>query len=60
MRLFEAVKNTVSAFDAAVWLGMKPNRSKLVCCPYHDDRHPSMKVDKRFYCFAWGGKGRCN
>mgnify|MGYP002247835466 CR=1 FL=1 len=29
----------------------------MVCCPFHDDRHPSMKVDKGFCCFACGTKG---
>ena len=21
-------------------------------CPFHDDKHPSMKVDRRFHCFG--------
>lgn len=29
----------------------------MVCCPFHNDRHPSMKVDKGFYCFGCGEKG---
>ena len=29
----------------------------MVCCPFHDDRHPSMKVEKGFCCFACGVKG---
>lgn len=24
----------------------------MACCPFHDDRTPSMKVDKRFHCFG--------
>ena len=54
MRLFEAVKDAVSAYDAAVDAGFKPNRSKMICCPFHNDKHPSMKVDKRYICFACG------
>ena len=27
------------------------------CCPFHDDRHPSMKVDTRFHCFGCGADG---
>ena len=57
MRLFEAVKNAVSAYDAAVDAGFKPNRSKMICCPFHNDKHPSMKVDKKYYCFACGARG---
>ena len=29
----------------------------MVCCPFHDDRHPSMKVDRRFHCFACQADG---
>ena len=24
----------------------------MACCPFHDDRTPSMKVDKRFHCLS--------
>ena len=24
----------------------------MACCPFHDDKHPSMKVDRRFHCFG--------
>ena len=57
MNLFEAVKENVTAYDVATMIGLKPNRSKMVCCPFHDDRHPSMKVDTRYYCFGCGAKG---
>jgi DNA primase len=23
---------------------LKPNRNKMVCCPFHDDKNPSMQV----------------
>ena len=29
----------------------------MVCCPFHNDRTPSMKVDSRFYCFGCGASG---
>jgi DNA primase len=22
--------------------GLHPNRNKMMCCPFHDDKHPSM------------------
>ena len=52
MRLFEAVKANVTASQAAAYCGFTPNRSKMICCPFHNDKHPSMKVDKRYYCFG--------
>lgn len=57
MNLFEAVKSNVTASDAATMIGLKPNRSKMICCPFHGDKHPSMKIDKRYYCFGCGARG---
>ena len=57
MNLFEAVKANVNAADVAAMAGLHPNRNKMICCPFHNDRHPSMKVDKRYYCFGCGAKG---
>ena len=57
MSVFELVKANVTAYDVAVAEGFNPTRNKLICCPFHNDKHPSMKVDKRFYCFSCGEKG---
>ena len=27
--------------------GLKPNRNSMICCPFHDDKTPSMKVYER-------------
>ncbi len=29
----------------------------MACCPFHDDHHPSLKLDKRFHCFGCGEDG---
>lgn len=29
----------------------------MICCPFHADRDPSMKVDTRFHCFGCGADG---
>ena len=29
----------------------------MICCPFHEDRNPSMKVDSRFHCFGCGADG---
>lgn len=57
MNVFEAVNSNVTASDAATMIGLKPNRSKMICCPFHGDKHPSMKIDKRYYCFGCGARG---
>ena len=57
MKLFETVKDNVTATDVVSMAGYKPNRSKMMCCPFHNDKHPSMKVDQRYFCFACRAKG---
>ena len=57
MNIFQTVKENVTARQAAEQYGLKVNRNGMVCCPFHKDRHPSMKVEKGFYCFACGAKG---
>lgn len=57
MNIFQVVKENVTARQAAEQYGLKVNKNGMVCCPFHDDRHPSMKVDKGFCCFVCGAKG---
>lgn len=57
MSIFQTVKENVTARQAAEQYGLKISRNGMVCCPFHDDRHPSMKVEKGFCCFACGVKG---
>ena len=52
MNLFEAVKDAVPTRTAAEHYGIEVKRNGMACCPFHDDRTPSMKVDKRFHCFG--------
>ena len=55
--VFEAVKQSVSTRDAAEFYGIKVSRTGMACCPFHDDKNPSMKVDQRFHCFGCGEDG---
>ncbi len=58
MTLFETVKNSVTVKQAAEHYGCKVNRGDMICCPFHDDRHPSMKLNRDyFYCFGCGAAG---
>ena len=57
MNLFETVRTNVKAIDVVLMTGFQPNRSKMICCPFHNDKHPSMKVDRRYFCFGCGAKG---
>ena len=55
--VFEVVKQSVTAREAAELYGIAVGRGGMACCLFHDDRHPSMKVDTRFHCFGCGADG---
>ena len=55
--MFEEIKDAVSTREAASFYGLNVGRGGMVCCPFHNDKHPSMKVDKRFHCFGCGADG---
>lgn len=37
--------------------GLHIRRNGVACCPFHNDRHPSMKIDKNYHCFVCGVGG---
>ncbi len=57
MTLFETVKRSVTTQQAAECYGLSVNRFGKTLCPFHRDRTPSMKVDRRFHCFGCGADG---
>ena len=57
MNVFEAVKQNLTTRQAAEMYGIKVNRNGMAVCPFHNDKNPSMKVDKRFHCFACQADG---
>lgn len=58
MGLFTQIKMAVSVKEAAEYYGLGVNRGNMVCCPFHNDRTPSMKLNEDyFYCFGCGTSG---
>lgn len=58
MTIFEAVKTTVAPRMAAEHFGLSVNRNGMVCCPFHVDRHPSMKLyEDHYHCFGCQANG---
>ena len=58
MTWFELIKQVVRVPEAGAYYGLQVSRNGMVCCPFHDDRHPSMKLNERyFYCFGCGATG---
>ena len=58
MDLFTQVKMAVSVKEAAEYYGLEVKRGSMVCCPFHNDHTPSMKLNEDyFYCFGCGATG---
>ena len=57
LNIFETVKENVTARQVAEFYGAKVSRNGMCRCPFHNDKSPSMKIDKRFYCFGCGSQG---
>ena len=58
MNLFDTVKAAVTPRMAAERYGLLIRQGSMVCCPFHADRTPSMKLNEDyFYCFGCGASG---
>ena len=57
MNVFEAVKQSVTTRQAAEHYGIHAGRNGMACCPFHHDKTPSMKLDRRYHCFGCGADG---
>ena len=58
MRVFETIKAAVTPMQAAEHYGLRVLPNGMTCCPFHKDRHPSMKLNEAyFFCFGCGASG---
>ena len=57
MNVFHAVKQNISVREVAERYGFTVTRSGMIACPFHNDKTPSMKVDRRFHCFGCQADG---
>ena len=58
MTIYETIKAAVPVRQAAEHYGLKIGQGNMVCCPFHADRTPSMKLNEDyFYCFGCGAHG---
>ena len=58
MTIFEKVKAEITPKEAVQRYGLKIAGNNMIRCPFHNDRHPSMKLnDDYFYCFGCGTYG---
>ena len=58
MNIFARVKESVTVLQAAEHYGVEVQRNGMCRCLFHDDWHPSMKLNEEyFYCFGCGATG---
>lgn len=53
------IKEQLSIITVLQHYGLQANRNKMLCCPFHDDKNPSMQVypeTNTVYCFS----GNCS
>lgn len=55
----QRIRELVPARDAAEHYGFTPNRAGYICCPFHNERTPSLKLypDGGWHCFGCGKGG---
>lgn len=53
MNLYEQIKTQLTPRCVAERYGPQIHRGNMICCPFHDDKTPSMKLySDHFYCFG--------
>ena len=58
MTIYETIKAAISVKQAAEHYGLKASRNGMACCPFHNDRYPSLKLNEEyFFCFGCAAKG---
>lgn len=55
----EAIKSRYNIYEILSKYGVQVNRNKMVVCPFHPDKNPSMKIydNNTFHCFGCGADG---
>ena len=53
MNLYDQLKSDITPRCVTERYGPPIHRGDMICCPFHDDKTPSMKLyDDHFYCFG--------
>lgn len=60
MSITDIIKQTLTMHDIATHYGFEPDRQGFICCPFHNEKTPSLKIyenGKGYYCFGCGAGG---
>lgn len=54
----QTIKDRLTMREVLLHYGYEPNRAKFICCPFHNEKTPSMKIfEKDYHCFGCGSNG---
>lgn len=54
----QTIKDRLTMREVLLHYGYEPNRAGFICCPFHNEKTPSMKVFKKdYHCFGCGENG---
>lgn len=54
----DEIKQSTSMQEVLNMFGLKVNRKGFMCCPFHKEKTPSMKIyEKKYHCFGCGDDG---
>jgi hypothetical protein len=57
LNIFLEVKEYLTTRQVAEFYGLQVKRNGFACCPFHEEKHPSMKLDRNYHCFGCGVGG---
>jgi DNA primase len=54
----QTIKDRLTMQDVLLHYGYEANRKNFICCPFHHEKTPSMKIfEKDYHCFGCGTNG---
>jgi DNA primase len=54
----QTIKDRLTMREVLLHYGYQPNRANFICCPFHNEKTPSMKIYKQdYHCFGCGEHG---
>lgn len=58
MSIFQTIRESITPLQAVRRYGISVNSRGMICCPFHEDDHPSLKLNEDyFYCFGCHAHG---
>lgn len=59
MKYWEEINDRLQMSEVVSRCGLQVNRAGFACCPFHNEKTPSMKIyDKSYYCFGCHSHGK--